>query len=248
MYEKICLMVPSYKRIDQLFAFINSALKTADDPDRIVFSFCINENDQESYDLITEQFFPSGTDQYEILLEDSQQPNLPMYFNMMYEKSKFAKEDILVSMVGDDMIFMSRGWESRIIDLANKTDGNCLIYCNDDYIAQEKLCVNLFTTRKVVDATNKPFMCKKFHADMIDVVWMLVGKMTGTLYYLPDVIIKHNHGSKLPPDMRDSTYQRMEPVRHAANSKDNQKYAQVYSIIAAANMIDNGVGMWNEVG
>jgi hypothetical protein len=91
-------------------------------------------------------------------------------------------------------------------------------------------------------------MCEFFHADMIDMIWTLVGAMTGTLCYLPDVIIQHNHSTKKSEDEWDETFKRLSPVQKAANGKHNQKLAIAYATLCAKNIIESGVGKWNILG
>ena len=113
-------------------------------------------------------------------------------------------------------------------------------------LKKQKLCVNLFTTRKIVNATGKPFMCELFHADMIDVIWMNVGIFTQTLKYLHNVILQHNHNTRLyKPDEYDETFERLRPLQELANSKENQRIAQIYATFTAGNMIKAGIGAWN---
>jgi predicted transcriptional regulator len=97
----------------------------------------------------------------------------------------------------------------------------------------------------MVEATRKPFMCEFFHADMIDMVWTMLGAMTGTLRYQEDIVIQHNHSTKQKQNQWDETFQRLRPVQIAANGKENQKLAASYATLCAKNLIDAGIGKWN---
>jgi hypothetical protein len=241
-YEKICLMLPTYKRIDKLTSFIDSAFSTADTPSKLYFSFCVNEKDTETIEYLKGRYWLKP-DQYEIILENTRQPNLALYFNKMYNETKFT--DAIVSELGDDMLFITPGWDTRITETINAAEGNCIVYFNDDYVAQEKCCVNMFVTRELVQKTMKEFMCPFFHADMIDMVWTMIGAMVGILRYQHDIIIQHNHSSKLPKEKWDETFQRLSPVQKAANAGPNRKLAVAYATLCAKNLIDAGVGSWN---
>lgn len=245
-FNKINLMLPTYNRPESIVSFVSSALETADNYDDIRFTFCINISDLESAETI-KRLFPSSPNNHEIIFEETEQPNLAFYFNLMYEKTKFSDSGTLVSMVGDDMVFKTQGWDSEILRIANETEGLSIIYCNDNYIAGETLCVNLFTSRRLIEAQKKPFMCEYFHADMIDVVWMNVGIMTGLLRYLPKVIIQHNHNTRKPKEQWDDTFQRIAPVQAVANSASNQRLCVAYSTVCARNIIESGVGEWNRL-
>jgi len=244
--QKIVLMVPTYKRIDMLRKLIDSALNTAKDVENIKFAFCVNEKDIDTWKTISEQiYFPFGASQYQIVFENTNQPNLSLYYNLLYQNLRWKESNTIVSMVGDDMQFISPNWDEQI---RQNIEYKSIIYLNDDYIAGEKLCVNLFTTRYIVDATEKPFMCEKFHAEMIDVVWFNVGNLTGLIKYLPNVILKHNHLMSKNIEDQDETYKRLEPLRNMYNNdKENFIYANKYAHIVAFNLINNGIGAWNEI-
>lgn len=235
-------MVPTYKRISKVKQFIDSAFETADDISRLRFSFCVNIKDNDTVTYLQDRQWPT-IDQYEIILENTRQPNLALYFNKMYNETKFT--DAIVSELGDDMIFKSKGWDTRVLEVINTTEGNGIVYFNDDYVAKEKCCVNMFVTRELIQRTGKLFMCEFFHADMIDMVWTMVGAMTGLLRYQDDMIIQHNHSTKLSSDKWDETFQRLSPVQKAANAPENQKLAVAYASLCAKNIIDSGVGSWN---
>jgi hypothetical protein len=148
-------------------------------------------------------------------------------------------------MFGDDMVFVSNGWDEKFLAAMNKADGNAIVYGDDAFIAHEKLTVHFCTSRKIVRATGLPFMCTKYHAEMIDVVWTNVGQTVGILKYLPDVIIKHEHDSGKTEDQWDDTFRRLSPLRKMSNSQERQRPAIVWSTIASANLIKNGIGQWN---
>lgn len=234
-------MLPTYKRVNSLKTIVDSARDTVSNIDNIRWSFCVNENDKE-----TVEFIKSYLDncQYNIILENTRQPNLSKYFNLMYDAPENQDLEV-VSELGDDMVFRTKGWDQRILEELNKHKGLVIVYCNDDYIAHEKCCVNLFTTRKLVKLTQKPFMCPLFHADMMDMVWTMAGGITGLLSYLDDVIIFHNHNRQKKKDDWDETYKRIAPVQFTANSGENRRLALAYATLMAKNLIESGVGQWN---
>lgn len=244
-YEKICLMIPTYKRPEWLGKIIDSAVETADDVSRLRFSFCVNVKDDVTRKYLSEKAFPAGCE-WEIIDESTRQPNLALYFNKMFDETKFNGDDTLATELGDDMVFVTRGWDTIILEEMNKADGLVIVYCDDDYIAHDKCCVNLFVSRKLVALTRKPFMCPYFHADMIDLVWTMVGAISGILRYLPSVVIRHNHSTAEKDESKwDDTFKRLAPVQKSANSKANHKLAFAYSTMVAKNLIDSGVGKWN---
>jgi hypothetical protein len=236
-------MLPTFNRPQRLATLIYSALDNADIKERVHFCLCVHVSDN-----LTREALPSIIDGFanrvQIVDEDTDQPNLPYYFNKMYDET--THRDALVSMLGDDMRFMTPSWDTQVLTAIAQADGKAIVFGDDAYIAHDKLCVHFFTTRKIVEVTQKPFMCPIFHAEMIDVIWFLFGQSTETLRYLPDMVIKHEHDSGKKDEERDFTYMRMQPLRNQANSlANNQRIAFAYATVMAANAIKNGVGKWN---
>jgi len=252
-YKTIALFLPTYHRIEKLTRCLESALKQAANPSCLRFAFCVNESDQETISAIVNWSRRSfledadGTDcRWEILKEETIQPNLAYYYNLLFDGTRFNRADTIVSMLGDDMVFDTYGWDTRVLAEINKREGKAIVYLNDDYIAHEKLAVNLFLSRDLVLATEKPFMCSRFHADMIDVVWHLAGQMTQMLVYLNDVILRHDHETrKSDPATRDTTHARLAPIQKLMQSKEHLEYARAYATVIAANLIDKGYGSWD---
>lgn len=249
IYDKINLMIPTYKRVKELDALIKSVMETAKDLSNVFFTFCINRKDCETRDyLIDAMNGKEPFSRFNIIYENTEQPNLAHYYNLMYQETAFKGENVLVSMIGDDMLFLSSGWDERILGEVNKRDGKIVLWCNDMLAGKKSTaCINLFTTRKMVDASKHPFMCDLFHADMIDVVWWHVGTCTSTLVYLDDVILKHNHNTLKPKQEWDETFKRIHPVQLACRTEENQRKAIQYATIVAGDLIAEGIGQWNKL-
>jgi hypothetical protein len=248
-YTTINLMLPTFKRVDRLRQFIDSAMGLADDKACLRFTFVVNVSDADTRTYLAEQnTIPKA--QYHIIDEDTDQPNLPAYFNAAYDHTAFACDTEVVTMVGDDMVFLTRGWDAAVLAEINAADGAVILHVNDAFIAQERLCVNLFTTRRIVDATGRgEFMCPRFHTEMIDVIWHLIGRCTGLIKYRGDIVLQHNHGSNVNGGARDATFFRMAPLRQMANTDhaNNKWWTHAYATYSAARIIDAGMGKWNEV-
>ena len=243
MYDKLWLMVPTFKRVEWVKRFIDSAIGMADNINNIQFCICVNQKDEK-----TKEFFsnlnPLNVPFY-IIPEKTIQPNIALYYNMMFnEINKLENgKDFVASMLGDDMVFETKGYDTKLLQTINENNGIGIFWCDDGYIAHDHLCVNLFVTKKMIDGTEKPFMCPMYKADMIDVVWYHVGGLTQTKHYLPDVIIHHYHSTGINKDF-DSTFQRLIPLQQAANNDYMHTYAQVYASIVAGNLISHGYGKW----
>lgn len=238
MYNKICLMLPTYKRLDKLKRFIDSAIDTAENKESVIFSFCVNVEDDMTRSFLAGYEKIKGI--YEIIDEKTIQPNLSLYYNLIYDKTKYI--DAIATEMGDDMVFLTKGWDVEILKAINESDGLSIVHCDDDYIAHEKCCVNMFVTRKLVELTKKPFMCSYYHADMVDVIWTMIATMTGIKKYLGSVKIYHDHATR-QNGIKDKTFERLQPIQNEARKSNG--YAVAYATIVARNLIENGVGKWN---
>jgi hypothetical protein len=244
MYNKIWLMVPTYRRVEWIKRFINSAIDKADNPEQnIGFCFCVNHKDKATIKFLADFCSTKFRDAF-IIQEKSIQPNLSLYFNMMYDA--LPEGDTVVSMLGDDMVFETKGYDTRLLAEINKNNGIGVFWCDDRYIAHEKCCVNLFVTKKMVEMTGKSFMCPYYKADMIDVIWWFVGTQTQTAHYLSDVVIRHLHNTSLKEGY-DQTFQRLVPLQKSANSQAMWQIARVYASQIAGTLISTGVGSWARV-
>ena len=240
-YDIINIMLPTYKRTNDLLPkFLKSIYNTADNLAQLRLTMCVNKNDSETLQFIDEYEF--GDLKHETKIENTRQPNLAKYFNLMEEESMWQGDNTIITMFGDDMEFLTRGWDTKIIDRINEQQGVGVFYCNDNFIAKKSLCVNLFVTRPFVDATQVPFMCDIYHADMIDLVWYYVGYYTSTLHYFEDIEIQHNHNTKKPEMKWDETFRRLRPVQSLANKEENQAKCQRYAGLIARNLIRSGYG------
>lgn len=200
-YTKINLMCPSYKRLEMLRKFIDSALATCADKGNLCWTFTINEKDN-SYDDFQ---WPSNS---LLLREDSNDPNLSYYFNQMYCKGVDWGDNVLVSLLGDDMVFETQGWDTTILNKINEVNGVGIVHCEDGFCSHGACPVNMFTTRKFVEACGGEFMCSAFKRFWIDEIWGRLADMAKCNYFLPNVVIKHNHTSG--KNSHDETFRRLE--------------------------------------
>jgi hypothetical protein len=222
-------------RIEMLHHCIVSALDTA--ADHICFTVCVNHNDKETQNFL--EVFPF--ERIYTVVEDTTQPNLSYYYNKMYALTPW--KDAVVSMIGDDMLFKTSHWDKKILDEFNSHHGDLILYCNDGFMVQDKMCVNLFTTRKIVSAQKKPFMCERYQADMIDFIWFLTGKYTSLLKYRDDIIIEHRHHRKKPQEQWDKTFKRLVPLQNMSKTDEDMKYAIMYAAICTGNLLKDGIGI-----
>lgn len=226
-YNKINLMCPTYHRLKKLTTFIQSAQSMCNDRKCICFTFCVNKSDRDTVSLIGK--LCQGWD-YHIVYENLSKPNLAIFYNMMYTYSSsydsfFRSNKVIVSMLGDDMEFKTKGYDTFLIDEINQHNGIGIFYGNDN-IHKKNMCSNIFTTRKFVDGNlPKLFMCELFPCDVIDRLWFGIAKKLNCLYYYPDIKIQHNHASRSGVG-NDKTHSRLMKMR-GISMKHNRKSGDI---------------------
>lgn len=230
VYDRICLMLPTYMRSGTyLPRFLDSAIATANkDPRSVCFAFCVSKRDADTIKFLAQYDF-QGRD-HAVIYEDLPRPHLAKYFNMLYghvhaDSTRYGP-GVIVTMVGDDMEFRTKNWDLRMLDLINAYDGVGVFWANDDHIARERCAVNLFVTQDMVEATGRPFMCEEFEAEMIDVVWTMVGHYTRSSHFEPDIHIFHNHSGRLPQEEWDGAFKRLHEVQCAVHNRGGKARAK----------------------
>lgn len=209
MIEGINIFLPTRGRPERLTKFLESMQETASNPDRLHVVFVLDMGDEESLEATK---VCKVSQQIEWVL-DTGKPHLAHLYNRAFDVTRMRSDDWAVSMFGDDMVFVSEGWDGRFLAELNNAEGKAIVYGDDDYIQHGKLPVHLVTWRPLVRATRRPFMATEFRADMIDTLWKVVGEKCGLLRYLDDVHIRHEHNGQLPADQRDETWRRLNGVK-----------------------------------
>jgi hypothetical protein len=205
LYDKINLMVPSYKRTEVFYRFVKSSLDTALKPSALCWTILLHESDKD-YDF---KIPPNSC----VLRENLDEPNLSAYFNKMYNETSFKGESVICSMLGDDMVFETPGWDTRVLAKINEANGIGIVHCEDAFCSHGACPVNLFATRKFINACNDSttiFMRPEFKRYWIDEIWGRVAELLHCNCFLPDVVIKHNHTSGKVSS--DETYNRLQQV------------------------------------
>lgn len=210
IYDKINLMLATYKRVNngRMQPFIESSLSMANDPKNLIMTFLINVHDEESKNYL--ENYPNKDKFYdwEILYEDLPAPNLSYFFNAMFKGTRNKQPGTLVTMVGDDMRWETKDYDIKILEEMNNRNGNALIYVNDDYCQRGAICVNMFITRELADAASVDgnWMPEIFPVDYSDTCWTDFARENDLLCYLGDIILKHEHSTKVG---FDPTYERL---------------------------------------
>jgi hypothetical protein len=105
-----------------------------------------------------------------------------------------------IGFIGDDHRFRTKGWEDRFMRLSSDQHGWIIAY-GDDTLKGEALATAAILSSGIIAAWGHVCPQTLMHMYMDD-VWMVLGKATGCLKYMPDVIIEHVHygNGKAPYD------------------------------------------------
>jgi hypothetical protein len=107
-----------------------------------------------------------------------------------YAAMRWVKRSNVLGFIGDDHRFRTKGWD-RVIGQVMSDTGGGFVY-GDDLYMHDHLPTAVFISGKIVEALGwfGPPNCKHLY---LDNTWKTLGDATGSLYYLPDVIIEHMH-------------------------------------------------------
>lgn len=194
----INILLPTYKRAapdGKLRRFLSSAIETAADPKCLAFTIMVNKGDSETEAFVKDWWHAAEADgmRVSVVLVDYPKPNLGWFYNTLYEFTPFKSDDLAVTLLGDDMIFRTKGWDARVLEELNKVQGLGMVHCRDG-IQNGKIAVNFFTSRAWVNATGGRFMVDT-PVDFVDVAATEVARKLGREIYLDNVEIEHDHSS-----------------------------------------------------
>lgn len=188
---KIALLLPSRERLNMKFTIINSIIATADNIDNVRLYLGIDEDDP-TRDIVKrmEKALP-----FIKVVDLVKTPNEKANIHVMWNTCARASTEEIISMIGDDMIFRTAGWDTAIIKEFEEgpKDNIKLVYCHDGHHG-ERLCVNAFVHRDYMKHNGSGvFLREEFIANWVDNWLMQVFQALGRIKFLPDILIEHNH-------------------------------------------------------
>lgn len=202
---KISLLVPSRERIDKKLELIGSIINTVDDINNVTLCFGIDDDDPTINmvdNIIHEYPFVKVTN----IKSTGSFQNLGVLWNICARDTN----DEIIAMIGDDMVFVTKGWDTKII--GEFTPPNCppdnfkMVYCYDGRHGA-RIAVNAFVHRSYMDI-NGYFMREEFPVDKIDIWLQQIFGAFGRLKYRGDIHIEHKHWS-FRKSVVDNTVRRM---------------------------------------
>lgn len=188
--NKISLLVPSRERLNLKLTLISSIVTSVDDINNVELIFGIDEDDPTRdivYKIAKAVPFVKIVD----IKNNGKFIGINKIWNLLYPH---ATGDIL-GYIGDDMIFMTPGWDSEIIEeLTNKLpeDKIKLVHCFDGYRDRDEICVNAFLHKKYTEVVG--YLCREeFLINWSDRWLYQTMKAFDRVVWRSDIHIHHNH-------------------------------------------------------
>jgi len=181
--KRILVMCPSRsangKRIQNLKELYQSWKDTTSGHSDFLVG--IDENDKHFYPDFKEAVVDVNSEQLKVVRK------------INYLAEKYVHKYDFVQFIGDDCLFMTKGWEETFLEEA--TGNDYVMFYPDDTIQGEKLCTHPFMSTNIVKKLG--FMGPTCLEHMyVDNFWKSVGEYLGCLRYFPNIVINHRHPAK----------------------------------------------------
>ena len=165
---KMALLVPSRERMDGKRDLVASIEATVDNINNVNLYFGIDDNDptkEEAFQLAKDHPFVKIIE----IHNDGTFPGLGKLWNICLK----ASNEEIIAMIGDDMIFVTKGWDTKILSEFDSQscpkDNVKMVYCYDGRHGR-RMAVNAFIHRRYTEITGY-FMREEFKVDFID-IWL----------------------------------------------------------------------------
>ena len=183
MENKICVIVPTRKRLEDFKLYADSWVKTTEGKSVVVVGI---DDDDETYDEII------NNNNYPFIYEKlSSKPFLHILNELAV---KYAEQYVCVSFIEDDFTYNTPGWETAVLNKMNEIGDNAIVWCND-LINHDTMVASPFMDSNII-RTLGWMVAPRLHTLFGDHYWIELGRKLNSLYYFPNIIIEHRHYSK----------------------------------------------------
>jgi len=183
MENKICVLIPTRKRLEDFKLFADSWIKTTEGKSVVVVAIDFDDN---TYDEIIER------DIYPFIYERQESKPFIKILNDM--AVRYAERYQCVAFMEDDCTYNTPGWETRILDKVNEIGDNAIVWCND--LVNRDYVIGLPFMNSHIIRTLGWMATPRFSTLYVDHYWMALGKKLNTSHYFPNIIIEHRHYTK----------------------------------------------------
>jgi hypothetical protein len=183
MENKICVLIPTRKRLNDFKLFADSWLKTTEGKSVVIVAI---DDDDNTYDeIINDKIYPF------IYERQTSKPFLKILNDMAV---RYAEQYGCVAFMEDDCTYNTYGWETPILNKINEIGKNAIVWCED--LVNHNHIVGLPFINSHIIKTLGWMACPKFNTLFTDYYWKRLGEKLNSLYYFSNIIIEHRHYSK----------------------------------------------------
>lgn len=200
---KIAILVPSRERMNRRLTMLTSILTSVKDINNVTVYFGVDEDDP-TRDMIKRVATAIPCVRIVDIKNDGKFIGLGKMWNICVD----ASTEEIISMIGDDMVFATPGWDEMIIEEFKNAPADNIkaVHCNDGHFGS-KLAVNLFCNRKYTQIMGR-FMREEFKINWVDQWLHEEFSAFNRLTYRGDIMIEHRHWL-YGKDKRDGVASRM---------------------------------------
>jgi hypothetical protein len=206
--SNLLVMVPTRKRRNQVQRMVSTFLEATDDAEMLL----IVDDDDDSYNGLT--------------WEDPVRSTTIPRMNFVPKINRIALEQAAhysaLMYVGDDHIFCTPDWDKTMLDSLSTMGGTGFVYPDDK--RRFDIPEILVISSDIVQALGW-FALPAVSHYYIDNAWADIGNATGSLRFVPSVVIQHLHYSLYPGIDHDETYREAEKY----GNHDLEAYKQLRS-------------------
>ena len=205
MNRIISLLCPTRGRPDRVCVMIESVIETTEKLENVEILFYIDSDDDKKGDYIVSinNLLNKYNNPFKRVLPHIGEPmSVSKSWNIIAEK---CEGDILV-MANDDEVWITKGWDRRLNEEADKfPDDIYCIYFDDGYI-HDKGCSFPMISRKWFETLG--YFTPGIFKFLANDTWIeYTARYIDRLHYVPDVLIEHRHHLYGNAEI-DNTYKR----------------------------------------
>jgi hypothetical protein len=179
----ISLLVPTRGRPESMQRFCEACFTTAHHPDSIEVLFYIDSDDEVSL-----AYMQTVAQDSRIRCVVGPRIYLAEAWNVLCRASRYD----IVMQTGDDAVFKTEGWDSRVLEEFKKFPDNIVFVYVKDGIQNGKVGTLNFVHKDWVHAVGY-YLPPYFYTDFNDLWLTEVAKRIKRAVYLEDVFIQHLH-------------------------------------------------------
>lgn len=187
----IALLTPTRERVDWFRRMSESAIHTADEPDKVALVVKLDTDDFANHEEYKAILRPDQ-DIYQI----GPSKCLSVLWNNCYEVIKPWADLCLHN--GDDVIFRTQGWDTQVREAAKKFPKGIGMVFADDGLQHEGLATHGFYSTQWTEILGyfvPPYFAHDFNDAWLNQLgkWMRQAGFPNACIYLKDVLIEHMH-------------------------------------------------------